>query len=91
MNVRSRFPAARSHGDCADDDLRKQDEHSRYKDELCALGRARRRSGRMTAHFVSHHLACVTFLIDKHRSSGQNSLSECIRTRQLDAALLNVH
>jgi len=27
----------------------------------------------MTAHFVSNHLACVTFLIDKHRSSGQNS------------------
>ena len=33
--------------------------------------------------------AWATFLVDKEPLSGEDSLSECIRTRQLDAASLN--
>jgi hypothetical protein len=42
---------------------------------------------------TTNHAVCfrawATFLVDNELLSGEDSLSECIRTRQLDAASLN--
>ena len=55
------------------------------------VAHTRRPTGRTTEPFVSNDPACVTFLLTSTDRPAKIQFSECIRTRQLDAALLNVH
>ncbi len=45
----------------------------------------------MIEQFVNYRLAFVTFQLTSTDRPAKIPFSECIRTRQLDAALLNVH
>ena len=65
-----------------------QEQEQLSRKDTMHVSRVKQLSLATTNHAVCFR-AWATFLVDNELLSGEDSLSECIRTRQLDAASLN--